>query len=170
MSETGVRGRQPLPLKAFKKVFCQTFSKKSLCERSSQNRNNKISSKLTWIRQIYFCRGDHWSPVLVYWKFHQAAESRPTFFYKKVAKKSFGTIEGRGQAPTPPFRCKQRPKALPLETASFLKKAGQKLLLLLLFSVIWFYTYPTAWIKQNTQNQRRQLAAKSLPKNFFERL
>ncbi|MGN0605862.1 MAG: hypothetical protein ACI4JM_05020, partial [Oscillospiraceae bacterium] len=30
------------------------------------------------------------------------------------------------------FRCKQRPKALPLETTSFLKKAGQKLLVSLL--------------------------------------
>ncbi|MGN0605502.1 MAG: hypothetical protein ACI4JM_03165, partial [Oscillospiraceae bacterium] len=29
-SETGVRGRQPLPLKAFKKVFWQPFYKKRL--------------------------------------------------------------------------------------------------------------------------------------------
>ena len=45
MSETGVWGRQPPPNYRSKKVFCQTFSKKSLCERSSQNKNNKIFDK-----------------------------------------------------------------------------------------------------------------------------
>ncbi|MGN0605852.1 MAG: hypothetical protein ACI4JM_04960 [Oscillospiraceae bacterium] len=58
----------------------------------------------------------------------------PNLFYKKVAKKFFGTIERQGLRPRTPWSfavCGRRPKALPLETASFLKKAGQKLLFLL---------------------------------------
>ena len=51
-------------------------------------------------------------------KFGRLKAAQP-FFIKRLPKNFFETIEGRGQAPTPPFRCKQRPKALPLESASF---------------------------------------------------
>ncbi|MGN0607009.1 MAG: hypothetical protein ACI4JM_10850, partial [Oscillospiraceae bacterium] len=70
-------------------------------------------------------------------------------------------------APAPPFRSFERPKALPLESASFFeKKLGKKHLISPLFSIISFCTYSTIWIKQNTEKWRRQLAAKSWAKPF----
>ena len=118
---------------------------------------------------IYFCRGNHWSPVMVYWKFHQAAESRPNFFWKKFDKKLFWTpLKAGAAAPAPPFRSFERPKALPLETASFLKKAGQKLLVSLHYLLVTFCFMSQPQNKQNTEKWRRQLAAlKSLTKTFI---
>ncbi|MGN0606708.1 MAG: hypothetical protein ACI4JM_09325, partial [Oscillospiraceae bacterium] len=54
-----------------------------------------------------------------------------TFFGKSLTKNFSERIERQGLRPRTPWSfavCGRRPKALPLETTSFLKKAGQKLL------------------------------------------
>ncbi|MGN0607489.1 MAG: hypothetical protein ACI4JM_13305, partial [Oscillospiraceae bacterium] len=56
--------------------------------------------------------------------------------------------------------------ALPLETASFLKKAGQKLLVSPLCFIDAFFILPNRLDKANTKNRKRQLAAKLDP-NFY---
>ncbi|MGN0606490.1 MAG: hypothetical protein ACI4JM_08210, partial [Oscillospiraceae bacterium] len=47
---------------------------------------------------------------------------------KSLTKNFSERLKGGDSVPTPLFRSFERPKALPLETTSFLKKAGQKLL------------------------------------------
>ncbi|MGN0607432.1 MAG: hypothetical protein ACI4JM_13020 [Oscillospiraceae bacterium] len=64
-----------------------------------------------------------------------------------MTKNFFERNLGQGLRPRTPFRSVERPKALPLESTSFLKKAGQKLLVSVFALLMHFFTCPTALIR-----------------------
>ncbi|MGN0606496.1 MAG: hypothetical protein ACI4JM_08240 [Oscillospiraceae bacterium] len=76
----------------------------------------------------YFCRGDHWSPIMVYWKFHQAALS----------------------CPHTPVSLIRATKGSAFGNRQLFEKSWAKTFNFAFCLVITFFNYPTDWIKQNT--------------------
>ena len=120
-SEMGVWGLAPAQ-SSFKKVFCQTFSKKSLSERSSLNRSHQIPSKPRRATIGRPCINKFIIPVQQIRRLSAAQ----AFFGKSLPKNFLERLKGGGKPPHPHFAHSSDQRLCLWKPPAFLKKSWAK--------------------------------------------